>query len=68
MLEASPSPEVRRVAQYKPFKKFLCKAIMCSRVINWIGREWGGMSPRSKCSVMDTANVPQDHKGWGASR
>ena len=28
----------------------------------------GGMPPRSKCSVVDPANVPHDHKGRGASR
>ncbi len=36
--------------------------------MNWTGREsvWGGIPPpRSKCSVVDTANVPQNHRGRG---
>jgi hypothetical protein len=41
-------------------RRTLCRVSMCSRVIKWVGREWGDMLPRSKCNVVDIANVPQD--------
>ncbi len=49
-------------------RRGLCKYLWgkgSPRGINWVGREWGGMPPRSKCSVMDIANVPQEHRGRG---
>ncbi len=45
----------------------LCRDIMCYRVMNWVGREWGVMPPRIKFNVVDIAKVPQDHRGMGAS-
>ena len=44
-----------------------CNVIMCSRVIQLAERECGGCPPRRRCNVVDSANVPQDHKGSGAS-
>ena len=68
MLEATLAQRQRGLLSMSHSRRALCKANMCSRVMIWIGREWRGLSPRRKCSVVDTANVPHDHKGRGASR
>jgi len=49
-------------------RRALCRDNICSRVMNWVGRVSGGRPPSSKCNVVDIANVPQDHRGQGASR
>ena len=65
LMEATPCLVVRGVPNVIHSRRALCRANVCPRVINWAGREWGGMLPRIKCSVVNTANVPEDHRDRG---
>ena len=40
ILETSPKPKVGRLPNISHSKRAICMAIMCSRVMNWTGREW----------------------------
>ena len=69
LVEAAPNPEIGGGgALYRPFKK---GHVQGHHVFpsNKLDREAvGGMPPRSRCSVVDTKNVPHDHRGRGVSR
>ena len=72
MLEATPSAQWSgRLPGLSQSRRALCKANMCSRVINWIGREWGGCprgvnalwwTPRTCHKTIRAEGVPLDRK------
>ncbi len=66
-MEAAPLLEVRGSALYPPFKKgcVQCEHTMPGNELGW--KSVGGMPPSNRCSVVDIANVPHDHRGMGAS-